>query len=113
MRQKSITLRLPEVEYAAFTKICDEKGYSKTGKIREFIRNMVKAEIREVELSASEWDALREGIREIEQGQYATFEELKSDLIRKKVAHNQNRRQSASGAGFSGPGNTRKNPGAA
>jgi hypothetical protein len=54
MRQKSITLRLPEEEYAAFTTVCNEKGYSKTGKIREFIRNMVKTEIDEAELSAGE-----------------------------------------------------------
>jgi len=95
MRQKSITLRLPEEEYVAFTAICDEKGYSKTGKIREFIRNMVKSEINEVELSASEWKKVREGIREIEQGQYSTFDEMKHDLTRRKLAKpsalNQNR----------------------
>ena len=97
MRKKSITLRLPEEEYAAFTSICDEKGYSKTGKIREFIRNMVKAEIDEVELSAAEWEKVREGIREIEQGQYATFEEMKSDLSRKKLANKKNRQQGEAG----------------
>jgi predicted transcriptional regulator len=97
MRQKSITFRLPVEEYAAFTAICDEKGYSKTGKIREFIRTMVKAEIDEVELSAAEWAKVREGIREIEHGQYATFEELKSGLSRKKLAHKQNREQSPAG----------------
>jgi hypothetical protein len=113
MRQKSITLRLPEVEYAAFTRICDEKGYSKTGKIREFIRNMVKCEMREVELSAAEWDAVRNGIREIESGQFATLDELKIDLSRKKMAHKQNRTQSTAGHGLSGPRNTRKNTGAA
>lgn len=113
MREKSITLRLPEVEYAAFTKICDEKGYSKTGKIREFIRNMVKAEMREVELSAAEWEELNEGIKEIETGQYATFEELKSDLSRKKVARKQNRQQSEAGDRLAGSGNPRKNPGSA
>jgi len=91
MRQKSITLRLPEEEYMAFTEICDEKGYSKTGKIREFIRNMVKVEINEVELSAAEWRRVRDGIREIERGHYATFEEMKRDLSRKKLAHKQNR----------------------
>jgi len=41
MRKNSITLRLPNEEYVAFTAICDEKGYSKTGKIREFIRNVI------------------------------------------------------------------------
>jgi hypothetical protein len=86
MRQKSITLRLPEEEYVAFTTICNEKGYSKTGKIREFIRNMVKTEIGEVELSAGEWKKVRVGIREIEQGRYATFEEMKRDLARRKLA---------------------------
>jgi predicted transcriptional regulator len=91
MRQKSITLRLPEEEYVAFTAVCNEKGYSKTGKIREFIRNMVKAEIGEVELSAGEWTKVREGIREIEEGRYATLEEMKRDLGRRKLVHRQNR----------------------
>jgi len=91
MRQKSITLRLPIEEYMAFTAVCDEKGYSKTGKIREFIRNMVKTEIAEVELSAGEWEKVREGIREIERGRYATLEEMKRDLARKKPAHKQDR----------------------
>jgi hypothetical protein len=50
----SITFRLPEEEYVAFTTVCNEKGYSKTSKIREFIRNMVKTEIDEAELSAGE-----------------------------------------------------------
>lgn len=91
MRQKSITLRLPKEEYMAFTAVCNEKGYSKTGKIREFIRNMVKTEIAEVELSVGEWEKVREGIREIEQGRYATLEEMKRDLARKKLAHKQDR----------------------
>jgi hypothetical protein len=80
MRQKSITLRLPEEEYVAFTTVCNEKGYSQTGKIREFIRNMVKTEIGEVE-----------------RGQYATFEEMKRDLARRQLAHNQNRERGAAG----------------
>ena len=91
MRQKSITLRLPEEEYVAFTKVCSEKGYSKTGKIREFIRNMVKAEIGEVELSAEEWKKVRRGLREIELGRYATLEEMKRDLSRRKLARQQDR----------------------
>ena len=91
MRQKSITLRLPKEEYMAFSAVCNEKGYSKTGKIREFIRNMVKTEIAEVELSAGEWEKVREGIREMERGRYATLEEMKRDLARKKLAHKQDR----------------------
>jgi len=47
---KSITLRLPEEEYRAFDAICNEKGYSKTGKIREFIRRLIKDEIESVKL---------------------------------------------------------------
>ena len=35
-------LRLPEAEYAAFDLVCREKGYSKTGKIRELIRKLVQ-----------------------------------------------------------------------
>jgi hypothetical protein len=91
MRQKSITLRLPVEEYVAFTTVCNEKGYSKTGKIREFIRSMVKTEIAEVELSAGEWEKVREGIREVERGRYTTLQEMKRDLARRKLAHGKNR----------------------
>jgi len=52
---------------------------------------MVKTEIAEVELSAGEWEKVREGIREIERGRYATLEEMKRDLARKKLAHKQDR----------------------
>ncbi len=97
MRQKSITLRLPVEEYMAFTTVCNEKGYSKTGKIREFIRNMVKAEIGEVELSAGEWKRVQAGIREIEGGRFATFEDVKRDLAGKKLAGKQNRQSGAPG----------------
>ena len=96
MRQKSITLRLPEEEYAAFTAVCNEKGYSKTGKIREFIRTMVKAEMDEVELSAREWEKVRAGIRDIEAGRYATLEEMKRDLVRRKLANKQDRQRGPS-----------------
>ena len=75
----------------AFTVVCNEKGYNKTGKIREFIREMVKKEIGEVELKADEWKKVRAGIREIEEGRFSSFEELKRDLARRKLAHKQNR----------------------
>jgi predicted transcriptional regulator len=110
MRQKSITLRLPEEEYMAFTAICDEKGYSKSGKIREFIRNMVKAEIGEVELSAAEWEKVQKGIREIERGEFATFGEMKRDLARRRLANKQNREQGEAGHRVTQPGGTGKNP---
>ena len=109
MRQKSITLRLPEEEYMAFTTICNEKGYSKTGKIREFIRNMAKTEMAEVELSAGEWERVREGIREIERGEYATFEEMKREFARKELANKQGRRRSSAGHRGARPENTGKN----
>jgi hypothetical protein len=91
MRQKSITLRLPEEEYVAFTVVCNGKGYSKTGKIREYIREMVKKEIGEVELKAGEWKKVQAGIKEIEEGRCASFEEIKGDFARRKLAHKQDR----------------------
>ena len=112
MRQKSITLRLPEVEYTAFTKICDEKGYSKTGKIREFIRSMVKTEMREVELSAAEWEALQEGIRDIEEGRFTTLEEMKRDLAQKKLVHKRNLEQGTTKDRIAPARNSRNHPGA-
>ena len=96
MRQKTITLRLPEEEYVAFTVVCNGKGYSKTGKIREFIRTMVKAEMDEVELSAREWEKVRAGIRDIEAGRFATLEEMKRDLTRRKLANKQDRQRGPS-----------------
>ena len=85
MSLKSITLRLPEDEYIAFDSVCNERGYSKTGKIREFIRNLVKEEIEGVKISAKEWEEVQAGIKEIENGEFTTFEELKRGFARKKV----------------------------
>ena len=84
---KNLCLRLPLEEYIAFDAICKERGYSKTGKIREFIRNMVKEEIESVKLSAEEWAKIEEGIREIEKGEYVTFNELKRDAEKEKLEH--------------------------
>jgi predicted DNA-binding protein len=84
-RLKSITLRLPEEEYRAFDSICYEKGYSKTGKIREFIRRLIKDEIESVKISAEEWERVKAGIKEIEKGKFTTFEELKRDFKKRKV----------------------------
>lgn len=70
----------------AFTVVCNEKGYSKTGRIREFIGEMVKREFGEVELKASEWKKVRAGIKKIDEGRCSSFEELKRDLARRKLA---------------------------
>jgi predicted transcriptional regulator len=82
---KSITLRLPEEEYKAFDAICNEKGYSKTGKIREFIRRLIKDEIESVKISEEEWEKVKAGMEEIEKGKFTTFEELKRDFEKRKV----------------------------
>ncbi len=84
---KSITLRLPDEEYTAFDAICSEKGYSKTGKIREFIRRMIKEEIESVKISAKEWKKVKAGIKEIERGKFAAFEDLKSDFKKRKMGN--------------------------
>lgn len=85
MREKSITIRLPKDEYIAFDTVCNEKGYSKTGKIRELIRNLVKAEIDEVRISAEEWSKIEAGMSEIERGEYVSLKDLKRDFAKKKV----------------------------
>ena len=82
---KTITLRLPEEEYSAFDAICSERGYSKTGKIREFIRSLVKEEIKSVKISAVEWAKVEAGIKEIERGESVSFEELKRGVAEKKL----------------------------
>jgi predicted DNA-binding protein len=88
---RTLSLRLPLEEYIAFDAVCREKGYSKTGKIREFIRNLVKEEIESVKISANEWAEIEMGIKEIQKGEYVTFEELKRDLKIQKVADKKNR----------------------
>ena len=82
---KSLSLRLSKEEYIAFDTICKERGYSKTGKIREFIRSLIREELESVKVSAEEWAKIQDGIREIERGEYVTFKELKSGLERKKM----------------------------
>jgi len=63
--------------------VCREKGYSKTGKIRELIRKLVKEKLESVKVSAKEWSEIEKGIKEIERGDYGTFEGLKRDLEKK------------------------------
>jgi len=89
---KSITLRLPKDEYDAFDAVCAEKGYSKTGKIREFIRNMVKSEFESVKLSARDWKKIGEAAKEIERGQYVPLEVLKRDFAEKELARKKGRK---------------------
>jgi predicted transcriptional regulator len=93
---KNLCLRLSNEEYVAFDTICKEKGFSKTGKIREFIRNLIKEELPSVRASAAEWSRIEEGIREIEQGEYLTLEELKRKLSSKKMGHHKDRKNSRS-----------------
>jgi len=88
---KSLSLRLSKEEYVAFDTICKERGYSKTGKIREFIRNIIREELEGVKVSAEEWAKIQDGIREIEKGEYVSFEELKDDFRRKKMGNRKNR----------------------
>ena len=77
---KNLCLRLPEEEYAAFDLVCREKGYSKTGKIRELIRKLIKDELESVKVSAREWADIERGIKEIDRGEYVTFEKLERGL---------------------------------
>ena len=91
---KNISLRLSVEEYIAFDTICKEKGYSKTGKIREFIRRLIKQEIESVTISADEWDRVKAGIKEIEEGKFTTLEELKRDFQKRKVGDRKNFKQS-------------------
>jgi predicted transcriptional regulator len=82
---KTITLRLPEEEFSAFDFICQTKGYSKTGKIREYIRDTIKNEMQIAKFSAAEWMKVKEGIEEIERGEHASFEQIKNDFRKRKM----------------------------
>ena len=77
---RNLSLRLSEEEYNAFNTVCKERGYSKTGKIREFIRHLIKEELESVTISAREWAEIEKGINEIEGNYYLPLEELKRDL---------------------------------
>lgn len=88
---KNISLRLSNEEYVAFDTICREKGYSKTGKIREFIRTLIKEELASAQVSAEEWKGIEKGIMEIEKGDYVSFEDLKLELKTGHVADNEDR----------------------
>jgi predicted DNA-binding protein len=82
---RSITLRLPKEEYDAFNTVCEERGYSKTGKIREFIRDMVKGELESVNLSKEGWKKIASAMEEIERGEFISFEELKRGYATKNL----------------------------
>jgi hypothetical protein len=88
---KNLSLRLSKEEYIAFDSICRERGYSKTGKIREFIRILIKEELESVKVSAGEWARIQDGIREIEKGEYVSLEDLKNEFKKKKVGNRKNR----------------------
>jgi hypothetical protein len=85
---KNISLRLTAEEYCAFDMICREKGYSKTGKIREFIRGLIKEELDTALISDQEWKRIEYGIKEIERGEYIPFEQLKQEVQNSSVADN-------------------------
>ena len=91
---KNLCLRLSYEEYVAFDSICKEKGFSKTGRIREFIRNLIKEELPSVKASAGEWAKIEAAIKEIERGEFLTLEELRGKLRNKKVGHHKNRQDS-------------------
>lgn len=85
---KNISLRLTAEEYYAFDTICREKGYSKTGKIREFIRALIKEELESALISDREWKSVKEGIQEIEKGEYVSFDQLKREIKTVTVGDN-------------------------
>jgi predicted transcriptional regulator len=91
---KNLCLRLSYEEYVAFDSICKEKGFSKTGKIREFIRNLIKQELPSVKASAGEWAKIEAAIKEIERGEFLTLEELKGKLRDRQMDHRKNRQDS-------------------
>jgi len=93
---KNLCLRLSYEEYVAFDTICRERGFSKTGKIREFIRNLIKDELPSVKASAGEWTRIAAAIREIQRGEYLTLDELKRNLRDKELDHHKNRQVSGS-----------------
>jgi hypothetical protein len=91
---KNLCLRLSYEEYVAFDSICKEKGFSKTGKIRELIRNLIKEELPSVKASAGEWAKIEAAIKEIQRGEFLTFDELKQNLREKEVDRQKNRKDS-------------------
>lgn len=107
---KNLCLRLSYEEYVAFDSICKEKGFSKTGKIRELIRNLIKEELPSVKVSAGEWAKVEAAIKEIERGEYLTLEELKKKLRDRQMDHHKNRRDSRRKHGEPRSKASRENP---
>ena len=89
---KNLCLRLSYEEYVAFDTICKERGFSKTGKVRELIRNLIKEELPSVKASAVEWTKIEAAIGEIQRGEYLTLEELKRKLRDWPMDHHQDRK---------------------
>jgi hypothetical protein len=48
---------------------------------------MIKEEIESVKISADEWERVKAGIKEIERGKFATFEDLKRDFEKRKMGN--------------------------
>ncbi len=92
---KNLCLRLSYEEYVAFDTICKERGFSKTGKIRELIRNLIREELPSVKASAGEWTKIEAAIGEIQRGEYHTLEELKRKLRNRQVDHHKDRQDSS------------------
>jgi len=92
---KNLCLRLSYEEYVAFDTICKERGFSKTGKIRELIRNLIKEELPSVKASAGEWTKIEAAIGEIQRGEYLTLEGLKRRLRNRQVDHHKDRQDSS------------------
>lgn len=91
---KNVSLRLSSEEYSAFDRICKVRGYSKTGKIREWIRSMIKEELPRVVASEAEWLKIEAGIREVERGEFVTFEQLKNRVRAETMGDHKNRKNS-------------------
>lgn len=91
---KNLCLRLSDEEYVAFDTICKERGFSKTGKIRELIRNLIKEELPSVKASTGEWAKIEAAIKEIERGEFLTLDELKKNVREREVGRQKNHKDS-------------------
>jgi len=107
---KNLCLRLSYEEYVAFDTICKERGFSKTGKIRELIRNLIKEELAGVKASAGEWAKIEAAIGEIQRGEFFTLDELKRKLRNRQMAHHKDRQDSRRKYGEPGSKASTENP---
>jgi len=78
---KNLTLRLEDELFADFSRLCREKGYSKSGVIKAMLREFLRREkirsLPEEELTKEEMLEVGRGLKEITRGEVVGLREFR------------------------------------